>query len=82
MAYKYSEERKPILTPELVIHDMKGDDRFNKAVAPFMLILPPIGALLATLFMNLVTGGDPHRQAAAGHHFLQRAAALKRTRLR
>ena len=58
MAYKYSEERKPILTPELVIHDMKGDDRFNKAVAPFMLILPPIGALMATLLMSLVTGGE------------------------
>lgn len=58
MAYKYSEERKPILTPELVIHDMKGDDSFSKAVAPFMLVLPPIGALLATLFMSLITGGE------------------------
>ena len=58
MAYKYSEERKPILTPELVIHDMKGDDKFGKAVAPFMLVLPPIGALVATLFMLLVTGRE------------------------
>ena len=58
MAYKYSEERKPILTPELVIHDMKGNDSFRKAAAPFMLILPPIGALLATLLMSLITGGE------------------------
>ncbi len=58
MAYKYSETRKHILTPELVIHDMKGDDKFGKTVAPFMLILPPIAALMATLFMYLVTGGE------------------------
>ena len=58
MAYRYSETRKHILTPELVIHDMKGDDKFGKAVAPFMLVLPPIGALVATLFMHLVTGGE------------------------
>lgn len=58
MAYQYSETRKHILTPELVIHDMKGDDKFGKAVAPFMLVLPPIGALVATLFMLLVTGRE------------------------
>jgi hypothetical protein len=58
MAYKYSETRKHILTPELVIHDMKDDDKFGKTVAPFMLILPPIAALMATLFMYLVSGGE------------------------
>ena len=58
MAYKYSETRKHILTPELVIHDMQGDDKFGKAVAPFMLVLPPIAALMATLFMYLVSGGE------------------------
>lgn len=58
MAYQYSETRKHILTPELVIHDMKGDASFGKAVAPFMLILPPIGALLATGLFALVDNGS------------------------
>ena len=58
MAYKYSETRKHILTPELVIHDMKDDGKFGKTVAPFMLILPPIGALLATGFFALVSDGE------------------------
>lgn len=58
MAYKYSEARKHILTPELVIHDMKDDDRFGKAAAPFMLVFPPIVALIVTFFMRLVTGGE------------------------
>ena len=38
--YRYSETRKHILTPELVIHDMKEDGRFGKTVAPFMIVIP------------------------------------------
>ena len=54
MAYQYSETRKHILTPELVIHDMRDDGKFGRTVAPFMIILPPIGALLATGFFSMV----------------------------
>ena len=47
MAYQYSETRKQILTPELVIHDMQDSGSFSKIAAPFMIIIPPIGALFA-----------------------------------
>ena len=55
--YRYSETRKHILTPELVIHDMKEDGRFGKTVAPFMIVIPPVGALFATGFFALVSDG-------------------------
>ena len=58
MAYRYSETRKHILTPELVIHDMQEEGKFGKTVAPFMIAVPPIGALVATGFCALVTDGS------------------------
>ena len=58
MAYQYSETRKQILTPELVVHDMKDDGKFEKLAAPFMIVIPPIGALFATLLMYLISGGE------------------------
>ena len=57
MAYQYSETRKQILTPELVIHDMQDSGSFGKIAAPFMIVIPPIGALFATLLMYLISGG-------------------------
>ena len=57
MAYQYSETRKQILTPELVIHDMQDSGSFGKIAAPFMIVIPPIGALFATLLTYLISGG-------------------------
>ena len=37
---------------------MKDDGKFGKTVAPFMLIVPPVGALLATGFFALVNDGS------------------------
>ena len=58
MAYKYSEARKHILTPELVIHDLESGKEGDKIMAVLMLLLTPLGALVATFFMYLVTGGE------------------------
>ena len=58
MAYKYSEARKHILTPELVIHDMESGREGNKLLAILMMVLPTLVALVFTLFMRLVTGGE------------------------
>ena len=58
MAYQYSETRKHILTPELVIHDMQEEGKFGKTMAPFMIAVPPIGALVATGFFALVDDGS------------------------
>ena len=55
MAYKYSETRKHILTPELVIHDIKEDNKKGKVMAPFLLVVPPGFALLFTALTSLVT---------------------------
>ena len=58
MAYQYSEARKHILTPELVIHDMESGKGGDRIMAVLMLLLPPLGALAATFFMYLITGGE------------------------
>ncbi len=58
MAYKYSETRKHILTPELVLNDMKADNKEGKVMAPFLLILPPLFALLFTVIMSLVSDNN------------------------
>jgi hypothetical protein len=58
MAYQYSETRKHILTPELVIHDMESGKGGDKIMGVLMLLLPPLGALVATFFMYLITGGE------------------------
>ena len=58
MAYHYSETRKHILTPELVIHDMESGKGGDKIMGVLMLLLPPLGALVATFFMYLITGGE------------------------
>ena len=58
MAYQYSETRKHILTPELVIHDMESGKGGDRIMAVLMLLLPPLGALAATFFMYLITGGE------------------------
>lgn len=56
--YRYSETRKHILTPELVIHDMESGKEGDKIMAILMVILPPLGALIATFFILLITGGE------------------------
>lgn len=42
MAYKYSETRKHILTPELILNDLKKDNKEAKVMSIFLLILPPL----------------------------------------
>lgn len=55
MAYKYSETRKHILTPELILNDLKKDNKEAKVMSIFLLILPPFVALVFTAVMSLVS---------------------------
>ena len=55
MAYKYSETRKHILTPELVLNDLKEDNKATKVISIFLLIIPPFAALVFTVMMSLVS---------------------------
>ncbi len=54
MAYNH----KHILTPELIIRDMESGQGGDRIIAIPMMVLPPLGAMMATFLMLLVTGGE------------------------